>query len=54
MFITYELHHVDSEHAQEPNHTGDEEDGIERPEINGTLEESEDSSGSSFEELNHS
>lgn len=44
---------VDSETAQEPNPTEDEGEEMEKSEINGPIEESEDSSGSSFEELNH-
>lgn len=48
---------IDSELAQEPSHhqddhTEDEQEEIEKSEINGIIEDSD--SGSSFEELNHS
>lgn len=44
---------IDSEQGPEPNHS-EQENGTERLGMNGPMEESEDSSGSSFEELNHS
>lgn len=55
-FLSQSFNHLklilDSEQAQEPDHSDEE---LEKPAMNGRIDESEDSSsGSSFEELSHS